>query len=297
MSDIAKSATVFVSHRRAEEPVSLEAIKARIASTIATHRPGQAVTGVITRRSYVINARRSGPIKLVLFGSGVDPEPGTNAADDLIEQALQQSSEAHLTALRDSGLPISSLRLLQSWLDMNVQARLFQQQIEFEQVLQELQSPQEPELTLQASGAASRPDPMALLSAVELGRALDGVSDETVRLRARQGELFSVLKTGRKRGSGYPAFQAWPGIAGTTLTSVLAELGYPASVDGAGAHGFFASVTDLLGDLSPVEVLTGAPSAARPLGRAGRTLLASSPQERLKAVVAAAQAYAAQVHA
>ena len=75
-----------------------------------------------------------------------------------------------------------------------------------------------------------------------------------MRVRERAGELFSVLRTGRKRGREYPAFQAWSGIAGKPLAKVLAALG---SASGAVAYGFFTSPTDLLGGVTPIEVLIG----------------------------------------
>ena len=46
-------------------------------------------------------------------------------------------------------------------------------------------------------------DPLHGLAATELGAALGDLSDETVRQRERAGELFSVLRPGRKRGREY----------------------------------------------------------------------------------------------
>jgi len=111
-----------------------------------------------------------------------------------------------------------------------------------------------------------------------------------VRLRERAGELFSVLRPGRKRGREYPAFQAWPGIAGKPLAQVLAALG-PAR--GAAAYGFFTSPTDLLGGRTPIEELTGKLTIARDLEAEVQELLSAEAAERQRAVEDAAHAYAA----
>jgi hypothetical protein len=109
-------------------------------------------------------------------------------------------------------------------------------------------------------------------------------------LRERAGELFSVLRPGRKRGREYPAFQAWQDIAGKPLAQVLAALG-PAS--GTAAYGFFTSPTDLLCGLTPIEALTGKLTNPRDLEPEVRKFLSADAVERLKAVEEAARAYAA----
>lgn len=131
-------------------------------------------------------------------------------------------------------------------------------------------------------------DPTEALSAAELAKAL-GVSDETVRNREQAGELFSVMRPGRKRGREYPAFQAWEGIAGEPLKQILAALGGPS---GPAAYAFFTSPADTLAGLSPIEALLGFEGARA--GEGAREFLThSSPAERLDVVIRAARAYAA----
>lgn len=136
-------------------------------------------------------------------------------------------------------------------------------------------------------------DPVAPLSAIELGRSL-GLGDESVRERERAGTLFSILRPATKRGSEYPAFQAWPGIAGEPLERALTAL---APADGAGAYGFFTSVTDLLAGLSPIEVLLGKPLTTREFDADATRLLNAPGEDRLVAVEKAAAATAAHMSA
>ena len=142
--------------------------------------------------------------------------------------------------------------------------------------------------------AAPEADPGELLSASELAEALGNLSDETVRLRERKGELFSILKPGRQRGREYPAFQAWPEVAGAPLAAVMEALGPARS---SLARGFFASPADVLGGLTPLEVLVGRPLPARALATAAQQLLSSQVSDRLAVVKEAARAHAASAHA
>ena len=141
---------------------------------------------------------------------------------------------------------------------------------------------------------ASFGNPVEPLTAAQLGQSLGDLGDESVRQRERAGKLFSVLRPGRKRGREYPAFQAWPGIVGEPLERVLSALG-PAS--GANAYGFFTSPTDLLGGLTPIEVMLGKPLSSRKLEREATQLLSSASPERLTSVEKAAAAIAAQLSA
>jgi hypothetical protein len=133
---------------------------------------------------------------------------------------------------------------------------------------------------------AARRDPAQALSAVELG-ALLGVTDETVRNREQAGELFSILRPGRKRGREYPAFQAWEGVAGEPLKQVLAALGRPS---GPAAYGFFTSPQDTLAGLTPLEAMVGLTS--REVAPEAQEFLGIGSAERLATVVLAAQTYA-----
>ncbi|MEN3291993.1 MAG: hypothetical protein V7642_1246 [Burkholderiales bacterium] len=130
-----------------------------------------------------------------------------------------------------------------------------------------------------------------MLTANQIGAAL-GVSDETVRLREQQGELFAVLQPGRKRGRQYPGFQLWPGVAGEPLKRVLARLGGR----GASAYQFLTSRNMDLASLSPLQVLSG--RGMTPSDQVdAQDLLALCDADRLAAVERAANAFAASLEA
>lgn len=135
-------------------------------------------------------------------------------------------------------------------------------------------------------------DPLERLSAAELGQAL-GTDEMEVHRRESAGELFSVVfpRAGPERV--YPAFQAWPGIAGDLLAAVLAALDVKAN-GGVGAYAFFCSPNDLVGHLTPIEVLAGYRTTERALDDSAFRLLGRPPEERLAAVLSTAQAYLAQ---
>jgi hypothetical protein len=138
---------------------------------------------------------------------------------------------------------------------------------------------------------AARRDPAEALSAVQLASLL-GVTDETVRNREAAGELFSILRPGRKRGREYPAFQAWEGVAGAPLKEVFAALGRPT---GPVAYAFFTSPQETLGGLSPLEALLGL--SPREVSPEAREFLRTGAPERLAVVVQAAQTYASSLEA
>ena len=58
-------------------------------------------------------------------------------------------------------------------------------------------------------------------------------------------------------------------------------------------YGFFAAPTDLLGGLTPIEVLIGRLTTARDLDAEIHGLLATAAEGRLQAVIKAAEAQAA----
>jgi len=97
-------------------------------------------------------------------------------------------------------------------------------------------------------------DPLTLLTDSQLGRALNGLGDDMVRIRETDGALFSVMPLGRKRGRLYPAFQAWEGIAGNRLAQVLSSL---RGLDGDTQLQFFSERCADLEGLTPVEMLSG----------------------------------------
>lgn len=135
-------------------------------------------------------------------------------------------------------------------------------------------------------------EPGKLISGNDLARML-GVSEEAVRQRLQAGKLIAILSDGRERGRGFPVFQAWAGIAGVPLEKVLKAFGYEGpgkTVDAADAFLFLVSRNDLLGDFTPVEVLTGA--GLFPQDIEAEEFLAKPYQERLAFVISVAQSIA-----
>lgn len=204
-----------------------------------------------------------------------------------IGKALGETAEAYEEALLQAGIPSTVLGLLQSWVEMTVNALLVQQQIELKRALDRVQDG-----IKVGSNDAERRDATELLSAVDFGRALGDLRAETVRHRERAGELFSILRPGRKRGREYPAFQAWPAIAGEPLARILAVVG---PVGDTNVYNFFTSPTGLLRGLTPVEALLGRFTLRTDIcvGMDAHALLAAPHCERLMAVIHAAQGRAA----
>lgn len=217
------------------------------------------------------------------------PDLKALCAQSPIERALQKSSAAHIKALSRAGLDAPIVDLLRSWVEVIVDARTLQRQLEFQRLAQAFQ-PKSEQQAVQTLGE----DPVAALTAAELGAALGGLGDETVRQRERAGKLFSILRPGRKRGREYPAFQAWPEVAGEALESTLVALG---GAGGTAAYGFFTSPTDLLGGLTPIETLIGRLTSTRAVAPESRSLLAAPAAARREAVLQAARAHAAQISA
>jgi hypothetical protein len=126
-----------------------------------------------------------------------------------------------------------------------------------------------------------------LLSDAEFA-ALTGTSEVTVRDAVSDGRLLAVRRINPDGSdeSGVAGFQAMPEIQGAPLYRVLSGLGYPnggrrGSMDAAGAYLFFLGRHELLGDLTPVEVLIGAPSA-RSTHEGVLELLSRSHTERVE---------------
>lgn len=141
-----------------------------------------------------------------------------------------------------------------------------------------------------------RSDPLRLLTAVQLGQDLQGLSDDMVRLREKDGALFSVLPAGRQRGRLYPAFQAWEGIVGEPLAHVLGLLRGLA----ADQHlAFFGRPNADLQMLTPIEVMLGQLLEPQDLSDAATSILHQGARRRLEHVAACAdrfrQAVAGQV--
>lgn len=218
--------------------------------------------------------------------------------DDQLDEALRDAGEEYKSALGAVGMPAATVALLESWLELQVLTRIVQ--LQGDPMPNELASAAKaaarqearvptPDLD-QAVPVPTRPAADAPLSAIELGQLL-GVSDQTVRGRERAGELFSILRPGRRRGVEYPGFQAWPEIAGAPLTKILQALtpsqrGRPS---GTLAYSFFSSRSELLGGLAPLEVITGQAWDEYNLNEDRKALLSAPTSTRLEAVERAAR--------
>lgn len=203
-------------------------------------------------------------------------------AQSPLEVALQQSSDAHAVALKEVGFSPAVLDILRSWVELQVEGRVLQQQLDLDRLVSRVADVQPV-----AAFVASDRNPGLFLSAAELANKLN-ISDETVRRRETDRELFSILRPGRKRGREYPVFQAWPEVVGEPLTKVLAALDPEL---GSATYGFFVGANDLLAGLTPVEVLCGAVLSSRQLEDAADEILACSSEKRLEAVIRAAKSY------
>lgn len=136
-------------------------------------------------------------------------------------------------------------------------------------------------------------DPIEPLSAEDLASCLGlgGVSD--LRTLEVGGTVICISRPDRGIQREYPAFQVWPGIVGEPLTSVVAAMTTYEQLGSSDAYGFFTSLDDLLGCLTPIEVLTGRLIRPRAIDPAAVELLDASPDQRLEAVIGAAEAFAA----
>jgi hypothetical protein len=237
------------------------------------------------------------------------------AEEMALDDALRDAGDEYKSALSASGLPPATVALLESWLDLQVVTRLVQLQGDQPHDVRAVARPTTGEDQAFAMGVnamgvnamdaveasqasliadAARPRADAPLSAIELGQLLH-VSDQTVRGRERAGELFSILRPGRRRGVEYPGFQAWPEISGAPLAKTLAALTPPdgGRVSGTLAYGFFTTRTELLGGLTPLEVMMGRLLTARAIDADVQALLDADAAARLAAVEGAARTTAA----
>jgi hypothetical protein len=201
---------------------------------------------------------------------------------ETLANAVQESDQIK-SILREHGISGDVLELMEAWIKLQAAVQVEQQR----PVATPVASPVRPE-----GGVAG--DPFEALSAADLSLRLGGLVAETVRLRERRHALFSTLPPGRERGREYPAFQAWPGVAGAPLRQVLRALNQP---DGAAAYGFFSSTAPELEGLTPVEALCGQLVEHRPLGVGAQALLAADADMRLDAICGAARVYAADLAA
>jgi hypothetical protein len=256
------------------------------AKSLSKLRPGRNLTAVheVMQRALLTGVLTSEEPMPSISRSSLERALENSRSSNLIDDALQTASRAHAEALQNAGISGSAFELLQSWVEVMVDARVMQRQLELQRALGSLHE----EMQVQQASVLKE-DPVQALSAAELGKAL-GVSDERVRQRERAGELFSILRPGRKRGREYPAFQSWPGVEGEPQTRVLRAL-RPAS--NAAVYGFFSSPMARLGGLTPIEIMVGRMTSARAVDPAARELLDAPPDERLEVVLKAAESYIA----
>ena len=130
-------------------------------------------------------------------------------------------------------------------------------------------------------------DPMQPLSAAGLGHSL-GVSETIVRQRDDAGELFSIVFPARGPERLYPAFQVWEDVAGQPLKAVLHQLKVR-ELGGAIAYAFFILRDDILGYLTPVELLIGSVTSLQRLEQWVIEGLNYPAERRLEIVLQAAR--------
>ena len=205
-----------------------------------------------------------------------DPQGDHLGARRLCE-LIERKDEEFRSALEKSGLPVETIVLFTSFVDFRLDSQAALYELEFTRLRQSLQGR----------------DTADMGTAEDLAAALN-VSAETVRRRALSRTLIAVLGPGRKRGREYPMFQAWPGIAGAPLESVLKALGRP---EGAQAYQFMTTPSQALGGATPIELLVGEIPEDAELAPGVREFLRQDDETRLGAVVEAAAARAAAAEA
>lgn len=120
-----------------------------------------------------------------------------------------------------------------------------------------------------------------------------GMSEKAIRRRHHDGKLIAISLEGREPGRGFPVFQAWPGIEGKPLERILKALGYLGPLQNTGApaaqvYQFFTGMHELLGGLTPIQVLTGVGADVN--DQEAVDFLAKPHEERLKFVLSVAEA-------
>lgn len=211
-----------------------------------------------------------------------------------IDAAIEASSHAHILALEKVGVPEQALPILKSWVEMFVDSRLLQERFEHEQrvvktLIYNLQSEESPATDELPS------DITETLSAKDMAARM-GVSDETIRRRENSRHLFSVQNPWRHRGKRYPTFQLLTPIAGEPLRKILLALandadGVPREDEGTMVFRFFITPSPDIGNLTPIEALTGKSVKANPVRPAVQTFLNESEENRLNAVLKAAKVF------
>jgi len=273
----------------------LAVVARTVASEIEGMRPALRREGLLSEEEIEF-ARKVDQNVLLLrqADAAADRDAAPVAADTgrEIDEALARMQADCARTLERAGLAHDVVSMILTLVNVTADARSAKQQIALKQkALQQSAAI----ATAPARQAAAPEDPVEPLSAAELGARL-ALHEQTVRTRERDGKLFSILRAGRRRGQEFPAFQAWPGVAGEPLERVLAALvpdGESDPVPGPQAYGFFTSPTDLLAELAPLEVLIGRTQSERSLSAAAHAALALPAPERVALVVKTAQTIAA----
>ena len=136
-------------------------------------------------------------------------------------------------------------------------------------------------------------DPVAPMHEYQLVSFLGLQSASELRSVEAGGTVICISRPARGIAREYPAFQAWPDIAGEPLLRIIAALSSYERSASADAYGFFTSSDDLLGYLSPIEVLTGRLLRPRAIDSEVMKLLEAPSEQRREAVIEAAEAFAA----
>ena len=277
--------SAFAGGLRASESTGLDQLEQAVAEMLTRIQPGRTSAALIhddMQRLVLINEL------LLKLTPKVPPWTVTDVVrrqrpSSVIRKAQEKTAKAYEDAFLQAGIPSSVLELLKSWVEVTIDVRLVHRQIELKRAMDSIQG-----AGTVRSDDMPRLDASQLLSAAQLGKALGDLGDEIVRVRERAGELFSILRPGRKRGREYPAFQAWPGVSGQPLARTLTALGPASSAD---IYSFFTSPTALLCGLTPVEALLGRLTARTDVCVVldAQVLLAAPSEERLKAVLQAAK--------
>lgn len=131
-----------------------------------------------------------------------------------------------------------------------------------------------------------------LLTARELAGLLRD-TEEAIWLRHQAGRLIAILRVGSEQSRGFPVFQAWPGIKGEPLERTLEAVGYhgPRQDTGAAAaqaYQFFTGIHELLGGLTPIQVLAGVGADVN--DQEAVDFIAKPHEERLNFVLSVAEA-------
>jgi hypothetical protein len=130
-------------------------------------------------------------------------------------------------------------------------------------------------------------DFFTLLTAAEFGAHLSQ-DDKSVMAREEKGELFAVMRPGQKRDREYPKYQLMREWRWKNVVIIREALGIGTSDV---LHSFLSSPNERLGQLTPVEVLTGKVLWTRPQIKGALALLPKDEKQRIDLVLDAARSY------